>query len=394
MTSPRVIPAMLLLLCGSASAAPPAFETVELEKDFCKVACYAVSLADVDGDGKQDIVAVTEDKVLWYQAPDWKRRVIIEEQTERDNVCIAPYDIDGDGKVDFALGAGWTKIGTIQWLARGKTLDEKWTVHTIGREGWTHRMRFANVLGKDRKQLVVSPLNATENPKGVRLTAFEIPADPKADAWQRTVLDESLNRLHNHWHLDISGDGVDTTLTASQEGLFLIRRDESGGFAKRKVGSGAIADKPDLSGAGEVKVGTLGDGRPFAATIEPMHGNIMAIYTAPPDLPEGQLATRVQLDDTFKQGHAIGVADLNGDGRDEVVAGFREPGSGPIKGPGVYIYESDDATGAKWTKQILDDGGMAVEDLIISDLNGDGKPDIVAGGRATKNLRLYINKGK
>ncbi len=381
----------LLLGSASASAAPPKFEAIELEKDFCKVACYAVTLTDVDGDGKQDIVAVTENKVLWYQAPDWKRHVVIEDQTERDNVCIAPYDIDGDGKIDFALGAGWTKIGTIQWLSRGATLDEKWSVHPIGREGWTHRMRFANVLGKEKAQLVVSPLNATTVPTGVRLTAFEIPKNPKTDPWTPTVLDESLNRLHNHWHLDMNNDGVDATLTASQEGLHLLRKTDSG-FSKRKVGSGASGEKPDQQGAGEVKLGRLAGGTPFMATIEPMHGTTVAIYTAPRDLPEGQLATRVVLDDTFKQGHAIWAADLDGDGDDEVIAGFREPGTGAIKGPGVFIYEADDAAGTKWTKHVLDDGGMAIEDVVCGDLTGDGRIDIVAGGRATRNLKLYVNK--
>src|SRR5690606_23921061 len=81
----------------------PQFEEVVIDPEVCNRACYAVALADVDGDGRDDIVAVTEDQVLWYQNPDWRKRVIIDRQTEPDNVCIAPYDIDGDGKVDFAL---------------------------------------------------------------------------------------------------------------------------------------------------------------------------------------------------------------------------------------------------------------------------------------------------
>jgi hypothetical protein len=35
---------------------------------------------------------------------------------------------------------------------------------------------------------------------------------------------------------------------------------------------------------------------------------------------------------------------------------------------------------------------MACEDIQVMDLNGDGKPDIVASGRATKNLKIYWNK--
>ena len=30
----------------------------------------------------------------------------------------------------------------------------------------------------------------------------------------------------------------------------------------------------------------------------------------------------------------------------------------------------------------------------VADLNGDGKPDIVAVGRATKNVKIYWNEGK
>ena len=40
----------------------------------------------------------------------------------------------------------------------------------------------------------------------------------------------------------------------------------------------------------------------------------------------------------------------------------------------------------------VDPGGVAVEDLAAGDLNGDGKIDIVAVGRATLNVRVYWNE--
>jgi hypothetical protein len=60
----------------------------------------------------------------------------------------------------------------------------------------------------------------------------------------------------------------------------------------------------------------------------------------------------------------------------------------------VFIYDNLDGTGAKWQKHIVDNGGIATEDLVVEDLDGDGWIDIVAGGRATHNVKLYRNFGK
>ena len=46
-----------------------------------------------------------------------------------------------------------------------------------------------------------------------------------------------------------------------------------------------------------------------------------------------------------------------------------------------------------WEKHVLDNKQMACEDLACGDLNGDGRVDIVAVGRATHNVRIYWNEG-
>jgi hypothetical protein len=80
---------------------------------------------------------VDSKRVVWYENPTWKVHTILTSKAPRDNVCITSHDIDGDGHLDLVLGADWnpsnTKSGgTLQWLKRGKSLDEEWSVHPIG----------------------------------------------------------------------------------------------------------------------------------------------------------------------------------------------------------------------------------------------------------------------
>ena len=389
--------ALMLLLCGSLGsrgvlAGVPKFEAQVIDPNIGNV-CYAVTTADVNGDGKLDIVAVSENRVQWYEAPSWTKHIILEDQLEPEHVCIAATDVDQDGKIDFAIGAGWIKAnsGTIQWITRGAKPEDKWSVHFIGKEKTTHRMSFSDVLGTGRPQLVVSPLTrSADGATGVRLLAFEIPKQPKTDRWMPTVLDATVNRMHAHTHADWDGDGKGDTIVSGEEGVFVVQR-KGDAFARTLLGTGASGDKPELRGAGEVKLGRLKGSRRFIATVEPMHGTSVAVYIAN---SEGSLPMkRIVIEETLKQGHAVWAADLDGDGSDEVVVGHREPGTGSVKGPGLYAYSSDDEAGTKWTKHVIDDGGVAVEDAFAADLNGDGRPDLVAGGRATHNVKLYINAG-
>ena len=59
---------------------------------------------------------------------------------------------------------------------------------------------------------------------------------------------------------------------------------------------------------------------------------------------------------------------------------------------GVRIYKATDSLGTAWEKSEIDPGGVAVEDLTAGDLNGDGKIDLIAVGRATQNVRIYWNE--
>ena len=379
----RLASLCVFLVASAVQAEFPKFREVIIDPHADEI-CYAVTTADVNNDKKLDIVVVTEKRVLWYAAPSWKQHVILDGITARDNVCIAAHDIDGDGWIDFALGAGWTKIGTIQWIGRDKEDPTKWSVHMIGTERWTHRMRFADVLGKGKPQLVVSPLNKTVGP-GVRLTALEIPANPRTDRWRPTVISDNLNRMHNHWHFDFDDNGEIDTLTASQEGVSIIRR-QSDDFEQSLL---PLTSGESHDGAGEIKVGHSKGESPFVVTVEPMHGNAVVVYSPTKD----GFFEKTTLVDDLTRGHALWMSDLDKDGVDEIVMGHSDEATGKIKGPGVFVFDRQQGEAGNWSRHTIDNGGIATEDAIAVDLTGDGWPDIVACGRATHNVKLYVNLG-
>lgn len=388
------------LLCGVV-AAPLAGDEVRLPKfraetiDDEVAIGYGVAIGDVDGDGKPDILLADKKAFVWYRNPDWKRHVIVENLTERDNVCIAARDIDSDGKVEIAVGAAWNpgdtvNSGSVHYLVPPADRTQPWTPVKLHHEPVVHRMRWVQVSER-QYVLVVAPLHGRGNRggqgAGVRLLAYEMPKDV-GQPWKTTVLDDSMHVTHNfdcgQWDPTTAAEEI---LYVGREGAMLLSYD-SGKWSGSKF--------PEIRGGGEIRLGLLSPSRPFVATIEPFHGNALVFYASRFErgkAADGQtaIATRLALNEGLKSGHAIATGDLLGSGGQQVVVGWRDRDrDGKV---GVKLYYPLDDVATKWESLWIDENKMACEDLRLGDLNGDGLLDILASGRATHNLKVYWNEG-
>ena len=183
------------------------------------------------------------------------------------------------------------------------------------------------------------------------------------------MIDDTRHILHNFLVADFDGTAGDELVTASREGLTLLTRGPGGTWSRRLLVEGRLA-KSRWGASADVASSapsSRGMARPSSATWKVQ-----------------DRWARTVVDDAITGGHAVAWADFDGDGDDELVAGWRDGTFGLAR----YRIGSD---GSVRARQVID-RGVAVEDLVVADLNADGRPDIVAGGRSTGNIRLFINE--
>jgi hypothetical protein len=359
---------------------------------------YKVAVVDIDRDGKPDIVglATTPSCLAWYKNPTWEKHLLT--SGAKDFIDLTPHDIDRDGRIDLAIADDFgmsrtSSGGLVHWLQCPQDPTQEWPMHAIGAEPTSHRLRWADVDGDGRKELVVAPIMG-RNAKaplwdvGVRLAFYRIPEPPTTEPWKPIVIDDRLTVLHGLCIVDWDRDGRDDILTASFEGVHLYQSQGQGdkiSWKKTRLGSGQQTD-PAKRGSSEIALGKLGgDNCRFLATIEPWHGDKVVVYT-PGSTPDA-LWQRDVIDATFNEGHALICADLDGDHDGEIVAGYRG------KGSSLYIYDCRDSVGKQWQRIAIDEGDMAASGLDVADINGDGRLDIIAVGTATSNIKWYENLG-
>ncbi|WP_273214417.1 FG-GAP repeat domain-containing protein [Runella zeae] len=354
---------------------------------------YGLALGDVDGDKRIDILLADQKEIVWYRndgtkdTNSWKRYVMASNLTSKDNVCIAARDIDGDGKVEVAVGAMWnpaetkdiTQSGAVFYLIRPADPTQLWEPVRLHHEITTHRMRWAKV-NKDKFQLIVVPLHGLGNVNGegngVKVLAYDVPKNPK-QTWPYHLVDSTLHITHN-FEIWEDKDATKILIGSKEGGKVIAYQKNEWKPTGKWIGEGV--------GVGEVRRGDLPNKGTFVAGIAPWHGNQLVVFNS-------QTNTKKILTDQLSQGHALACGDFLGLGYSQIAVGWRNPNA--EKKVGVRLFVPKDKAGESWDEFVLDESvRMACEDLQAVHLDGDGDLDIVAAGRATLNVLIYWNQRK
>jgi hypothetical protein len=305
-------------------------------------------------------------------------------------------DIDGDGIPEIAFQSGFAMQAAnspgLNWFAHANAdPSQPWTVKMIDRFPTSHHVAWLDLDGDGQKELLNAPLIGEKSvaPTYDQDTASVFWYSPKD--WKRHVVTTQIpGIIHRVRPVKWDAGPRDQFLVASFEGIALYRptgRGDAMTFEKQLLSHGHEERAPRL-GASDVGVGKH-DGKRILASVEPWHGNEVVVYTQ-----QGAGWARRVIFDKVSSGHEVAVVDLNGDGRDDIVANDngRVTPQNPNATPGVHVFfaPSDPATGT-WEYRRIEDK-LAMNSCVSADINGDGRPDLVCTG-AGGAIRWYENKG-
>ena len=382
-------------LRGAAPAGPVDFTAHDIDANFR--GGYSVSVADFNKDGKIDVIAnsLQAQELAWYENPSWTRHVIVADTQQIVNQAMT--DTDGDGIPEVAFQSSFAmqpaNSAGLNWIAHSAgDPRQPWKVQKIDQFPTSHHVAWADLDGDGRKELLNAPLLGEKSaaPTYDQDKASVFWYSPKD--WKRHVVTAEIpGIIHRVRPVIWDGGKREQFLVASFEGIALYRASGSGDamkFEKQLLSPGHVEKAPRV-GASDVGVGRQ-DGKRFFAAVEPWHGNEVVVYT-----DKGGKWIRRVIFDKIGSGHEIAVLDLNGDGRDDVVANdnSRVTEQNPKATPGgVHVFFAPaDASSGEWQYRRIEDKA-AMNSCVGGDVNGDRRADLVCTG-AGGALRWYENKG-
>ena len=322
------------------------------------------SIGDLNGDGRPDIAVVSnrDGLLLWFEHPGknvtgtWKRHVITTNCPKAYDVVLA--DIDGDGDVD-AASAGYVS-GTIAWYENpgSDRLDREWPKHVIDTTLTENRTIRLGDFNRDGKidflatSLGASFATAGEEAEptqhGASVVWFENPGNPAENPWKKyTIDDRSRGPIHGH-AVDFDRDGDLDVVMA-----FGMRPEH------------VPEDRHEIAWYENI-------GQPGDSTVWKRHvvGSLPCAF------------------------ETIAV-DIDGDGDFDLAA------TAWSHGDRVVWFENSGDPRGEWTMHVIRDKFLAANQLIAADIDGDGRPDIIAtaddGSRRVQGaneLRWWRNEGR
>lgn len=273
-------------------------------------------------------------------------------------------------------------LPNIVWLHANDPEGKSWTAKVVAhmpatRHGNGRTVKLAHIIrGNPRADIVLSGGDGTY--------LLQIPRNPNSGDWPIMKITTSQRDEQKGIGIaDIDGDGHLDLVLAAGQGMTEVDwwrnpGDRSTNWVKHVVGS-------TINQAKMIETADIdGDGRLDVVVSEEADSSNVFWFKAPAD-PKETNWVRNQVATGYNGLDSLSVADMNEDGRPDIVIG-------ETKGRHRLVICENVKGGVSWNQHLVDEGKESHKGAIAVDLNGDGHLDIVSIAYfGFKDLHIWRN---